>query len=593
MDTLTYPQHYESSSSLPFPLYDNQNQGRRWALWVICALLALAGYVARDYPEWRAKKMATVHTPHSAGTSMTTNTTTVTNSSNDPAPESATEDSNNQSWPSKFSPRWIPFMPFALVYLLAKVAWSFFRWFVLHSLWFIERFGIHLALAIEKTATFAVHQGPNIVRRYIIYPVQSATNFVWQTIVVEWCQPKFEHIVLPAVIHTYSVVEQATIKHYHSLAAIITRWADPAMQMMTWVIIELVYQPITSIASRLAIVGRTFLHTANIYLQELAKDVADLLRFVRWAALWIWNKVLCPLGARLGQFATNLASVLWTAFLKVVLWIYCSFLLPSWNAMRRAIAIIRSHPTLLAGIQALSVKVQAKAAKTLQRIEEVNWLLLLESVLIKLGNFLYYAVTQGLTLMGRALSYFFVEMIPNAYQDLLNAIDFMRPIVEWVVLKVLAVVRPCWQATVWLAKWIASSAGPCFAFLDRTVLAPVVKAWQSYIQPGLTIAIAKTFQMAVASVKAIHQAVPILASVLAPLWKVVVEISDALSRLAAELGRVLLNLTGEFGVKVHKTLQEMAPQFEAAKQYLSHILDDMVVWANDAMVDWVKKEKRD
>ncbi|KAF9976666.1 hypothetical protein BGZ73_008063 [Actinomortierella ambigua] len=523
------------------------DQSRRWVWWLIGALLALAGYVARDYPAWRARQLLAVGGNSKPSTTKKSQVKEDMPDSTSSTPGAAPESENNQVWPPRFSVRWIPFMPFALVYLLAKVAWSFFRWLVFHSLWFVERSSVFIAAAVEKTFVFVVEHGLDFVSQYVVLPVCNATNFVWQSFVLEWCRPTFEEVIVPAVVHTCTIVQETTVKHYRSLAEWAARWADPVMQTITWVVLELVYQPLVSVGSRLAVVGQTFLHTAKIYLQELAKDAMDLIHFIGWVARWLWNKTLRPLGLHLAQLASNIASLLWIAAKNSCLWIYSSILKPTWGAIIKAITILRSHPTLLAGLQALSAKVQAKAAKALHRIEEINWLLLLESVLTQIFTFLYQSTAKALSLTGRAISYFFVEMVPNAYQDLLNAIDFMRPIVEWVVRKVLAVARPCWWAIVSLAQWVAANTGPLLSFLNKTIWAPMVLG----------------------------------------------EISDVLSRMAAEVGRILLNMTGELGVKVQQTVQEMAPQFEAAKAYVGSVMDNMVVWANDAMVDWVKKEKRE
>ncbi|KAG0268680.1 hypothetical protein DFQ27_006048 [Actinomortierella ambigua] len=595
MDT---PEHVDSHHSHHFIHHNSSNDGvdqdRRWIWWISCALLALVGYVARDYPAWRAKQKLL----ETATTPVTKSTTANDINKDDQAgsPSStpgAVSENDHQPWPPRFSARWIPFMPFALVYLCAKVVWSFFRWLVFHSLWFIEQSSSHIALAAEKAAVFAVENGPDLVYRHVVLPVKDATNSVWQSFVVEWCRPKFEQVVVPAVVHACTVVQEITVKHYHSLAAFTARWADPVILTMTWVALELVYLPLASLASRLAVVGQTFLHTANIYLQELAKDALDLLHLIGRTAQWLWSKALRPLGLHLARLGSIAACQLWATIQKSGLWIYSSLLRPSWDAVISAIVILRSHPTLLAGLRVLSAKVQTEVAKALHRIEQVNWLLLLEEVLTRVFTFLYQFIAQALTLAGRAISYFFVEMIPNAYKDLQSAIEFMRPIVEWVVLRVLAVVRPCWWMIVSLTQWMATNAGPFLAMLNRTIWTPVVQAWQMFMQPVLARIVAMTIQTAVATMHILRQVAPWITSVLAPLWKVVGEISDVLSRMATELGRILLSMTGELGVKVQQALQEMAPQFEAAKTYLGRVLDDMVVWANNAMVDWVKKEKRE
>ncbi|KAF9921655.1 hypothetical protein FBU30_008282 [Linnemannia zychae] len=549
----------------------------RWL--ILATLLLLFLSIAREYPEWKAQRQKKSESDAQQDTtSSTTDTTTTPGDSPSSSP-----------WPSNFSIRWIPYIPFAVVYLIFKALWAGLRLFILHSILFAEHAGVHLVTAVEKTVEWSVHEGPGFVRRWVIIPTLSVTITIWESPAIAKIKTTIENVVIPGIerisISLYESFKAAIIKSIAWMHTVI----DPIKLMATWFAVECIYNPAHAIGSRLITLSHTFIQIAKIYLGELAKDAIDLSRLFKRLGVWFWNRVLTPLGVKAYALGSAAINVLAQFVLLVARAGYIRVIAPTGRAAISAFQILRSHPTLLAGLQALSLTVQEKCSLALQRVESVNWLILLETVLTAAFTNAYHYITLGLTVISNGLKYFAVEIVPNAYQDLMNALEVARPIVAWLIEKFIQVAHPLWQVISWVSWSIYTYIGPTLAWLHKSVILPLHTVWITSIFPTLTriasVIVSNTTRIA----NMVLSSAPALAAVIVPAWNVLVQITFALQAVLNQTGVKIVELSGRLG----DYIQSLAPHFETFKVQSGAVMDEVVLSTSNAMMDWVKKEKRD
>ncbi|KAH7045421.1 hypothetical protein BKA57DRAFT_466850 [Linnemannia elongata] len=563
----------DSSSSRREPYY-------RWL--IPAALLLLFFSIAREYPEWKAQRQkCSEKGKDSTKQEDTPPTAEITTPGGD--------STSTSPWPSNFSLRWIPYIPFAVVYLVLKALWTGLRLLVLLSILFAEHAGVHLMVAIEKAAQWSVQEGPEFVRTKVVAPICSTAVAVWESPAMAKVKTSIEEIVIPAIV-------RLSISTHTSLKALLVKvlaWihtvADPVKSAAVWFAVECLYNPAHAIGSRLATLSHTFLQTAKIYFGELAKDAIDLGKVVGRVGVWIWTRTLTPLWTKL----CVLGNVIATGLKQFLPWLghtlYTRVLAPFGQAAIAGFRILRSHPTLLAGLQALSSKIQEKCSLALLRLESVNWLILLETVLTKSFTFVHHYAVLTLTVVGNGLRYFAVEIVPNAYQDLMSALEVARPVVVWVIEKFLQVAHPLWQVVSWVSWTVYTHTGPALAWLHKNIALPAHALWVSSILPVLaTLAnavIANTTKIS----NMILKAAPAFAAVVVPIWNALAQVALALQAAMAQAGAKVVELSGGLGVYI----QSLGPQFEAFKVQTGRVMDELVLTTSNFMMDWVKKEKRD
>lgn len=563
----------DSSSSRREPYY-------RWL--IPAALLLVFLSISREYPEWKAQRQKNSEkekdTTKQEDTPPTAETSTPGGDSTSSSP-----------WPSNFSVRWIPYIPFAVVYLVLKALWTGLRLLVLHSILFADHAGVHLMVAVEKAAQWSVQEGPEFVRTRVVAPVCSTAVAVWESPAMAKVKTSIEETVIPGIV-------RLSISTHISLKALLVKvvsWlhtvADPVKSAAVWFAVECLYNPAHAIGSRLATLSHTFLQTAKIYFGELAKDAIDLGRVVGRIGVWIWTRTLTPLWIKL----CTLGNAIATGLRQFLPWfghtLYTRVIAPVGQTAIDGFRILRSHPTLLAGLQALSSKVQEKCSLALLRLESVNWLILLETVLTKAFTTVQRYTVLTLTVVGNGLQYFAVEMVPNAYQDLMSALELARPVVAWVIEKFLQVAHPLWQVVSWVSWAVYTRTGPALAWLHKYIALPTHALWVFSILPVLTTVANAVIANTTRISNMILKAAPAFAAVVVPIWNALAQVALALQAAMAQAGSKVVELSGGLGVYI----QSLGPQFEAFKVQTGRVMDELVLTTSNFMMDWVKKEKRD
>lgn len=564
--------HIMESSSLREPYY-------RWL--IPTAMFLLFFFIAREYPEWKAQRqksdnMATDGIKQGE-TPPTTETTT-------PGSDSAV----SSPWPKNFSIRWIPYIPFAVVYLVLKALWTGLRLLVLHLILFAEHAGVHLMVGIEKVAQWSVQEGPDFVRINIVAPICSTAVAVWKSAAMAKAKATIEETVVPGIVRI-SISTHTSLKAvFAKVVAWIHTVADPVKSAAIWFAVECLYSPAHAIGSRLTTLSHTFLQTAKIYFGELAKDAIDLGKLVGRLGVWIWTRTLTPLWTKLCALGNAVVNGLKQFLPWIGRILYTRLFAPVGRAVIEGFRILRSHPTLLAGFQALSSKAQEKCSLALQRLESVNWLILLETALTKAFTTARHYTVLMLTGVGNGLRYFAVEMVPNVYQDLMNALELARPVVAWVIEKFMQVAHPLWQVVSWVSWAVYTHTGPALAWLHKNFALPAHTLWVSSVLPVLTRVANAVIVNTTRISNIILKAAPALAAVVIPIWNALAQVVLALQAVMAQAGAKVVELSGGLGVYI----QSLAPQFEAFKAQTGRVMDELVLSTSNFMMDWVKKEKR-
>ncbi|KAK3812782.1 MAG: hypothetical protein J3R72DRAFT_462574 [Linnemannia gamsii] len=551
--------------------------------WLIpAAILFLFFSIAREYPEWKVQRQIDSDKDTKQDTTLTVTADTTT-------PPGGDSTAPSSPWPSKFSVRWIPYIPFAVVYLIFKALWTGLRLLVLNSILFAEHAGVYLMVAVEKAAQWSVQDGPEFFRRWVVAPVCSGAVAAWESPAMAKFKSTIEVTVIPRIVRISITTHTFIMAVFAKVVAWIRTIADPVKSAAVWFAVECLYNPAQAIGSRLATLSHSFLQTAKIYFRELAKDAVDLCKVLGRIGVWIWTRVLAPTWTKLCTLGNAVANGLKQFLPWLAQTIYMRVFAPVGRAALDGFQILRSHPTLLAGLQALSSKAQEKCSLAMQRLESVNWLILLETVLTKGFTAVHHYTALALTLFANGLKYFAVEMVPNAYHDLMNALELARPVVAWVVEKFVQVAHPLWQVISWVSWAVYTHTGPALAWLHKNIALPAHSLWVSSIVPALAaitnVVITNTTRIS----NMILNIAQALAVVVAPIWNALAQVALVLQAVLSHAGAKIVELSGGFGVYI----QSLAPHFEAFKVQTGQVMDEVVLSISNAMMDWVKKEKRD
>ncbi|KAF9183290.1 hypothetical protein BGZ50_004301 [Haplosporangium sp. Z 11] len=556
---------------------------------LIAAAIVFFIYIARDYPQWKSDRLAKKQKAQQQQQQQQHKDTPSTSPS-DTYPDAS---KSTSPWPTSFSLRWIPYLPFAFVYLAIKAAWAGLRELAFYMILAAEHFIIHSMAAIERIAHWIVTNGPDFVQDRILVPISSLALRVRYSPAVAQIKAFIEDRAFP-VLAAIAVSSLETVKVVSERSATwIHAKAQPMGSAIAWFAVECVYNPVLAVGSRVALLGRTFFQTAKIYLNELAKDAVDLFEFAVKIGTWIYDRALKPLGTRLYTLAQSVFQAAVRSLLWIVHSLYKRVLLPSVRALVDCFRILRSHPTLMAGIMALSSKAKAQCRIVLERLESVNWLILLETVLTRTTLFIYSNTVLLFRIIGHSIKALVMDIIPNAYNDLMVALEVARPVFAWIVDKVVKVVHPLWQVVSWIARTVAVNAPPTLAWIHLKVVVPVIHLCQSTLFPRLSLMTSMLIVHSRTLIDMVLKCVSTIIVVAAPVWSVLVKIAETIQVLLAHTGTQVMNLSGSFGRSIQEYIQSLGPQFNTFQVQVGQAMDMVVLAANNFMMDWVKQEKRD
>ncbi|KAG0259682.1 hypothetical protein BG011_002451 [Mortierella polycephala] len=552
---------------------------------LIAAAIVFFIYIARDYPQWKSDRLAK---EQKAQQQQHENTPSASPSNTYPDAPKATS-----PWPTSFSLRWVPYLPFAFIYLVIKAAWAGLRQLVFYMILAAEHLIIHIMTAIERAAHWIVTNGPNFVQDRILAPISSIALQVRHSVVIAQIKALIEDKAFPVLaaiaVSSFDAFKVASERS----ATWIQAKAQPVGSAIAWFAVECVYNPVLAVGSRFALLGRTFFQTAKIYLNELAKDVVDLFEFAVKMGTWIYDWALKPLGTRLYTLAQSVFQAAARSLLWTVHSLYIRVLLPSAQALVDCFRILRSHPTLMAGIMALSSKAKGQCRMVLDRLESVNWLILLETVLTRTTLFIYSNTVLLLRIIGLSIKTLMMEIIPNAYSDLMVALEVARPVFSWIMDKVFKVIHPLWQVVSWVARTVAVNAPPTLTWIHLKVVDPIIHLCQSTLFPRLSLMTSILIVHSRTVIDMVLKFVSTIVVIIAPLWSVLAKIAGAIQVLLAHMGMQVMNISGSFGRSIQEHIQSLGPQFITFQAQVGQAMDMVVLAANNFMMDWVKQEKRD
>ncbi|KAG0052873.1 hypothetical protein BGZ83_002021 [Gryganskiella cystojenkinii] len=416
---------------------------------------------------------------------------------------------------------------------------------------------------------------------------------IWESPALAKFKATMEKMILPATYNALVTIKTYVVVTFFSLYAWTHRVAEPVTTAVMWFVVHCIIQPARAIWSRLEVLGITFLQTAKIYLSELVKDAVDLFWFFVKTGKWIYERTLQPLG----RVICKAFSILLEKLLLIIPWLakksYTGILRPMATTVRSGYTILRSHPTLLAGLQALSIKIQECVMLAMQRLEGVNWLLLIEKVLTNVVVTTYQVLSQILTKVSRGLQILFVDLIPNAYSDLMSALEFAKPIVAWVIDKVVKILHPLWHIVSWISWTVFTNMRPTLAWLQQKIVLPSVNFWNSTLYPVLSTVDAVIMNNIKLVSSSLLRVISWISVVAGPIWVGFVQVLTILqSSLESALVKIGI-LSGGLGERIQKQIQIMAPQVESFKTQVGVMVDEFVLAANNFMINWAKQEKRD
>ncbi|KAG0100074.1 hypothetical protein BGZ93_004451 [Podila epicladia] len=549
-------------------------------LLLLSTALAVFLWIARQYPEWKAEKLAA----NASVTDKPKDTLDTTTDSQQDAPQ-------DSIWPSSFSLRWIPYLPFAVVYLVAKALWTALRFLILHLIYAAELTSLSLVSALEDFAEWAINHGTDFIRQTLITPLHAAFLAICNSPALAKACVVLEETVAPAVVALALKCQAFTSSAATKVYLTLRHMAEPVTRAVEWFARECLYTPGLALYTRLRVVGLTFMQTAKIYLGELAKDALDLGRVLLKVGQWIWARTLQPMGRRLyalGEIAFNklLTFLPWLAG-KV----YSILLRPVGHSLVEGFKILRSHPTLLGGLHALSAKVREKGGQVLEKLESVNWLVLLESVLTKVVTMTYEYTALALSLIGQGIKIFAVDIVPNAYDDLMTALGVARPVVEWVIEKFLMVVHPLWHVVSWISWTVFTNTMPALALLHQKVVLPSIALWESKIVPALGVVASGVIAHARVVSNLVIRMAPAVAAALGPVWGGIVKVVEAIQKVAELALQRVGVLSSGLGAHLQRQMESLGPQFEHFKTRTGVLVDELVLAINNFMMDWPQTQQ--
>ncbi|KAF9396726.1 hypothetical protein CPC16_008563 [Podila verticillata] len=568
------------------PPHDPFSKRNPYRLVLLSIALAVFLWIAHQYPAWKAEKLAA-----SQATPAKPKDTHDTTNNTDPSQHQ--EPTQDSIWPSSFSLRWIPYLPFAVVYLLAKALWTALRFLILHLIYAAELTGLSILSTLADLAEWTVNHGPDFIHQRLITPLHAASLAVYNSPTLAKARLALEETVAPAIMTSALKCQAFAVSVATKIYSTMQHLAEPVTRAVEWFALECLYTPSLALYARLKIVGLTFLQTAKIYLNELTKDAMDLGHVLVKVGQWLWARTLQPVGHHLYIFGEMVLNNLLVFLPWLAGKVYSILLRPVGTSLVEGFKILRSHPTLLGGLHALSAKVQEKGSRALEKLESVNWLVLLETVLTKTVTVTYEYTTLALSLIGQGIRIFAVDIVPNAYNDLMTALGVARPVVEWLIAKFLMLAHPLWQVVSWISWTVFTNTKPTLAFLHQKIVLPSVALWETKIVPALGVVAGVVITQARIVSNFMIRMAPAVAAALGPMWSGIVRAVDAIQKMAEQALQRVGALSGGLGAHLQRQMVSMGPQFEHFKTQTGVLVDELVLTVNNFMMDWVKKEKRE
>ncbi|KAF9329627.1 hypothetical protein BG006_007315 [Podila minutissima] len=537
-------------------------------LLLLSTALAIFLWIARQYPEWKAEKLAA----NASIPDMPKDTLDTTNLNDNTTDSSQQDPSQASTWPSSFSLRWIPYLPFAVVYLVAKALWTALRFLILHLIYAAELSSLSLLSGLEDLADWTVNHGADFVHQTLITPLRAAFLAVCRSPALAKARVVIEETVAPAVVASALKCQALTASAATKVYSTMQHMAEPVTRAVEWFARECLYTMGLALYARLKVVGLTFVQTTKIYLGELAKDALDLGRLLLKVGQWIWARTLQSVGRHLyalGELVVNnlLAFLPWLAG-KV----YSILLRPVGHSLVEGFKILWSHPTLLGGLHALSAKVREKGGQALEKLESVNWLVLLETVLTKAVTVTDQDICRG---------------------HCAECVRVARPVVEWVIAKFLMIVHPLWQVVSWISWAVFTNTKPALALLHQKIVLPSIAFWESKIVPALGVVASGVIAQARVVSRLVIRMAPAVAAALGPMWGGIVKVMEAIQKVAELALQRVGVLSSGLGAHLQRQMESLGPQFEHFKTQTGVLVDELVLLTNNFMMDWVKKEKRE
>ncbi|KAF9924653.1 hypothetical protein BGZ65_008215 [Modicella reniformis] len=619
----------------------------KWLLIVLA--ITLFTYFALEYPQWKAErvrqrtlKQENADKPDSSISSIDASTTQAPSSQSPP---------DNQ-----ISASWIPYLPFAVVLVSIKAFWEGLRQLVLRSLLVTEESGPFLISNTMKAAKWAVTEGPGYVRIKFLEPVHTLTILLWNSAVIT-----IEETVVP-VFTRFFILGYTTVK---DPALKVFAWMQSAARIIVkvavWFVAEILYNIAKALWKRLSVLGITLAHAVEITAHELAKDCRALVHYATKAATWSWEHLL-PLSPKLHVLGAELYTLgekaakdaiefllPWCAqrihtwieltdkgLKKFLPWIapkilklveatvenlveflpwfaqktFTGVLQPVGEALVEVVRIIQSNPTLAAGVEELSLKVKKSCHSSLERLESVNWLILLETVMTDAFNATcrfttslkkvaitsyHYAqdpteaiiivrrhTTMVLQSTQKSIKVFMMDTVPNSYHDLVLAVEIVTPIVARAIEILVWFVCLLWQLVSWMSMTLLVKGQLALAWAHLHIGVPAKNFWDTKVLPGLRVAYAKVLEKYPVVAAAVRESqvrlTEVLRVVLAAVILTVIRIIDLLGKLIE---------------RIQEQLRSMEPQFEVAKAQIGMAADQIFLFLNDRIAAWTKDQKSD
>lgn len=618
--------------------------------WLFAIAIAIIIYFARDYPQWKVERER-LHKLKQQGadnnnSSPLDNTFTTTTE----------QEPFSQQQESMISARWIPYLPLAVVLVAFKAVWESLRHLVLRSILAAEESGPYLKSSVKKAAHWTVYHGPAFVHSKILEPSHRLAVVLWDSIALA-----IEHTVAPLIVRSYNFIKDPAL----NTLAWILRAARFMLGVTEWLFIQCLFNPAQAIWNRFSVLGLALAHAAETTLYGLAKDARDLGYLIAKGATWIWARILLSrthlhaLGAKLGELTdlvvTHVTEVVlpWctlrileltdftfkhlteslprilqrvytlsTETLPKVAEKVTDVLRPVGAAMVDGIHFIQSHPTFTSLVEAVSLKVKESFLIALERLESVNWLMLLEETLQTLFQlaieYAYYLVLVVIDMIVPyyLLATFTVEMamttyrhakdptevitfvrhhsaairqsagrsyrvfISTAYDDFRVAIEIARPIVSWVVNILVWIARHLWQLASLTWAIVNTNAAVTMVWVHLNIAVPTKNVWSTKVMPGFLAA-----QMVV------REQSPVIS---AAIWSVALKMTDVTQSVLIMVTQVLIkmmDLLGAVGGRVEEQWKNVEPQVEEFKKQTGEAMDLVVQALNDRIVDYTKAER--
>jgi hypothetical protein len=229
---------------------------------------------------------------------------------------------------------YIPFIPFAAIYLTLRIMWDTFRLFVFYSLDLIEMclkmFGRFLIQNIKMIPKICAAI-PSLWKIYIQKPFLKMSYLLldWMYIYV-WPVLKSTAIIAWNIsVMTWTKGQKATIYSWKFLVKYSKIGLDeiilPSLNFMSWVMITFIFEPGKWIISRSIYLGRIFWYCGCFLARDIAEDFKELFCFGWKISVLVYNNVLLPAGKlanriyeKLEYYFPKLQRILYVRFILAI-----------------------------------------------------------------------------------------------------------------------------------------------------------------------------------------------------------------------------------------------------------------------------------